>query len=680
MIFRGEISAKTKIKIIIDLSVGGNSAFWCLIDFMLSKDNMVRIESSKEKRDVGMKTWYQSPDKLWYCLAAIICFMLMLLYFVPWSPILPGEDLEHSWQMSMNYASAKKMAFGTDIVFTFGPFSAAYTRSYYPGLFGMMLGVTSLLSVFLTLAFVRLSEKKLSGSLLIIAWGLIVSIISIFYLKDALFLIAPLLVYLCLNFDVKSERISALSILGVFTLASITLVKGTFAISSFALLVLVIFVPGLWRLRVLPLIVYIVCVVLLWVMSGQPLSGLMLHAIAMKPIVSGYTDAMAFEGSIWVVLVYCVGVMLALLVSLKYRSIPTVLAVGATLFFVFKAAYVRQDIHEVIAAGAMALMACLFIANSVTALSVSFAVVTSVLCVMSYNGQIQRPISVVVGEWKGQAVSNINGVLDVIFDRASFKKRFDQRMIDLSSQFPIPALDGSVDIYSFHQSSLLASNAQWSPRPVIQSYSAFNSALAKMNAKHLSDEGRPKNLIFNIEPIDNRYSAMEDGLSWPEIWKNYDLKDKVPAGLVFSESIVPRVVEYESYKVLNGKLGEQVEIDGSNELIWAEINLKKNIIGRVLGFGFRPPLLFIEIKTTDGVVKKYRYLEQVGSAGFLVSPRVDTTIDFEVLSREIYSGNVSHGRVSTIRITQEAGWIPAFDVGYEINLKKVQVSLPRSVK
>lgn len=621
-----------------------------------------------------MRLWHQSPEKIGFCVAAVFCFALSLLYFVPWLPVLPGEDLESSWQLGMNYAAAQRMGFGSDVVFTFGPFSSAYTRSYYPGLLGWMLSITVLLAVFLTLAVVRVFPKKHAGSISIAAWGVIVSIISIFYLKDALFLIAPLMVFFCIDADLKNGKNSALSLLGIFTLASISLVKGTFAISSIALLVFAVFLPGLWKQRVVPFIFYVSSVAALWALSGQSFSGLVLHVIATKPIVSGYTDAMAFDGSIETVLVYCAAAVMALVMSLKYRSIPTTLAIGAILFFTFKAAYVRQDIHEVIAAGVLALLACILVANRVNALSLSLVAITFWLVGMTYIDQIKLPLPVLVEEWNNQAVRNAEGIHDLVFDRSSFKKRFDQRMVDLSSQNPLPEIDGTVDIYSFQQASLIASKAKWAPRPVIQSYAAFNGALAKMNAEHLSRDDRPENLIFNIEPIDGRYSAMDDGLSWPEIWKNYDLRGSAKAGLILVESKASRTVDYEDYKTIIGRLDQEISIGGGEDLVWAEIDVKKNAIGRLLGFAFRGPILVIEIKSDDGVIKRYRYLEQVGSAGFLVSPRIDTTSDFEAVSRAVYSAGNFSGKVSSIRIVQDGAWASAYQPELVITLKKLIVS------
>ncbi|BDB25186.1 hypothetical protein CTP10_R25610 [Cupriavidus sp. P-10] len=70
---------------------------------------------------------------------------VVLLFVMPWAPIFPGEDLERSWQLGLNYAAANGLRFGSDVIFTFGPFSAVYTRNYYPNIFFWAQSVSALL-------------------------------------------------------------------------------------------------------------------------------------------------------------------------------------------------------------------------------------------------------------------------------------------------------------------------------------------------------------------------------------------------------------------------------------------------------------------------------------------------------------------------------------------------------
>ncbi|WP_439683296.1 hypothetical protein [Cupriavidus oxalaticus] len=89
-------------------------------------------------------------DKSALSLVAVMFMTAVVLLFVmPWAPQFPGEDLERSWQLGLNYAAANGLRFGADVIFTFGPFSAAYTRNYFPNIFFWAQSISALLGVVL---------------------------------------------------------------------------------------------------------------------------------------------------------------------------------------------------------------------------------------------------------------------------------------------------------------------------------------------------------------------------------------------------------------------------------------------------------------------------------------------------------------------------------------------------
>ena len=48
------------------------------------------------------------------------------------SPAMPGHGLDPSWRFAMNEIVGLGLAFGREVSFTFGPFSAVYTKEYHP--------------------------------------------------------------------------------------------------------------------------------------------------------------------------------------------------------------------------------------------------------------------------------------------------------------------------------------------------------------------------------------------------------------------------------------------------------------------------------------------------------------------------------------------------------------------
>ena len=80
----------------------------------------------------------------------------------------------------------------------------------------------------------------------------------------------------------------------------------------------------------------------------------------------------------------------------------------------------------------------------------------------------------------------------------------------------LPKVHGSVDIYPWGQSFLLARDMDYRPRPVIQSYLAYTQKLEELNAAHLRGKNAPDWIFFSFGTIDDRYTSLDDApLSGP---------------------------------------------------------------------------------------------------------------------------------------------------------------------
>ena len=73
---------------------------------------------------------------------------------------MPESGLE-SWVLALNQAVAQGLRFGTDVVFTFGPYATVYTRNYHPATDGLMIFGSLYLALCFSLAIAVLMEKTL---------------------------------------------------------------------------------------------------------------------------------------------------------------------------------------------------------------------------------------------------------------------------------------------------------------------------------------------------------------------------------------------------------------------------------------------------------------------------------------------------------------------------------------
>ena len=115
-------------------------------------------------------------DPLIRSLVLLALMVAIVCVIVPFSPAMPADGLDPSWQFAMNQAVAQNLRFGTDIVFTLGPYASLYTKLYHPGTDKIML----IGSIYIAIAYCLLTWKLVCGArlrdllVLLIVWGSVV--------------------------------------------------------------------------------------------------------------------------------------------------------------------------------------------------------------------------------------------------------------------------------------------------------------------------------------------------------------------------------------------------------------------------------------------------------------------------------------------------------------------------
>ncbi|MEQ1530701.1 MAG: hypothetical protein ABL925_15400, partial [Methylococcales bacterium] len=221
---------------------------------------------------------------------------------------------------------------------------------------------------------------------------------------------------------------------------------------------------------------------------------------------------------------------------------------------------------------------------------------------------------------------------------------FEQSLDAIKTEYAIPRLPGSVDIYSFDQAYLLASDNKWTPRPVMQSYSAYTSRLAEINEQHLRYDDAPDNVLFTLQPIDERFPSLDDGLSWPALFDNYTVTKLDKNFAYLSKNAVMRSKSnFEPFYKGEKKIGETIAFL-NNDPVYAKISLKPTLLGKFLGIIFKQPQLKMRVKLKNGNTKEYRVLATMMESGFVLSPLIQTTKDFVFLA----TGNHSYIEKNTV--------------------------------
>lgn len=610
------------------------------------------------------------PIAQWLGLAAIA-----IVTTVPFTPVMPAAQLDPSWAFAINEAVARRLAFGESLIFSFGPYASVFSQLYHPATDALMLGASAFLALASWLALAVLTADG--------KWraALAFSLVSLAFRWERdvqLFLPALLAGVMAhrtvLTTDVPNrDRWGTAALVVTFAaLGLLPLVKGSALVLALAIAG-VSAVCGLaarrpW-LALVSVLVPPVSMLGFWMLAGQPPSALPSYVARLTELAAGYADAMSLRGDAAEVTWYLVASAVILLVVGVQRQWPrpaTLLAVGvfaSFLFVVFKAAFVRHDVHALIA-GCGVMM---------TALTLPFIVRPSwawcaIGCAMVPWAIVDRHFAatsppVLLARMVVAGMSAGSGVARRVSDPDWPRGNYHAARAALAAQAGFPQLEGTTDIYSFNQSYLLASGNAWSPRPVLQSYAAFTPALADRNRRHLLGDRAPDHVILSVEPIDGHLPALEDGVSWPVMMSRYRLVQSLKGFLVLSRRVdaadvpTPRETSSETHQ-----FGEAVAVPTSAAPTWARIEVVPSPLGRLASLLFKSSEIQIQLELTSGERRPYRFIPGMAAAGFIVSPLVDTTAEFGALLTDPAKLDAKVVRSLTIGSANDAMWNRHFQV------------------
>ncbi|MHB1036357.1 MAG: hypothetical protein ACYC35_02935 [Pirellulales bacterium] len=410
---------------------------------------------------------------------------------------------------------------------------------------------------------------------------------------------------------------------------------------------------------------------LFWLLSGQPLTGLPYFVLSALPITSGYAEAMGTPGHTREILVFLVAAVALVCGAASGKGLPAasrlflVSVVAIFLFVAFKTGFVRHDSHAVIAGTCLVSTAMLLVVtiqhkhlNAIVLLSVfAWAYIDREYYPTSTRGAFSTVHTIYAGAVEGlrMRASSHGELLNL----------FSDRVAAIGRDSGIPPMSGTTDIYSCGQASLLASGNRWSPRPIPQSYAAYTPRLARLNEAHLTGDDAPDNIIFKMEPIEDRLPSLEDGLSWPTLLQNY-VPRKLDKGLLYLSRAVDRNAGAKRVEIYRGShdLGEDIAIPPSAGLVFAELDLRQTLGGQMVSFLYKPQRLEISVELSSGLRKSYRMISGMARTGFVVSPLVEYTDEFALLSCDVNC--LPDKRVKSIRVSPVGDvwrwWHPKYTV------------------
>lgn len=561
------------------------------------------------------------------------------------------NGLDNGWIQGLHVAFAAHMQFGRDIVFTYGPWGFL-AGGYYPPTFPVSVMAWGILALIFLCAGWRLarhfSDNRLVAWLWLVGFTAAASIPAGGDFNARLVAWGVLLLFL--HFFVEERAFTPIQALLVLSLGCLSLVKFTGLMES-VMLVAVIAADNIFRHRRFPWIVplWAAGFLFFWVLAGQHLSSLGAFLGNSWQIAGGYTEAMMQTRKTEVHNAVCFLLIALALCALtgriawvrrRFLGVLPVAGLGSILFIVFKLGYIRNDQHELTSTLALVLisLACLAVAGSgnkqmagaaACLLIVSLLFASSVFNLWLPGDGLRKQLA---GTFSTHSLlAPFAGPLT-----GYLRSDYEKNLATERTGHPLPPIKGETDLYSYAQTVLFAHALPYQPRPIIQSYSAYTPGLAEMNAAHLRTARAAGNILFAIQPLDERFPSLDDGLSWPELLTLYDIKGRSDDGgtfLLLSRSAAPREFRLTPLQNASAHFGETITLPAAtNGPVWVEIEIKKSLAGTVVSTLYKPPVLMLTVSLQDHTQHRFRLVPGMAGGGFLLSPLIADNRSFAALA------------------------------------------------
>jgi hypothetical protein len=580
-------------------------------------------------------------------------FIYLFSLFFPWvfgPPINP----DGSWELALPTAFEHHLQFGRDLVFTFGPWGFLY-RGYYPPTFPIAVMVWTLFAFVFWWAGWRVACHFSANKFL--AWFWFIGFAGIAGMRvEQTFdvrMVGWTLLLLFLYFFVEDRPISARQVLLVVSSGMLALTKFTVLIGMTAVVV-VIAADNVFRRRRFPWIVplFAASILFFWLVAGQSLSLFWPFLRHSWMLTSGYTAAMMctaageIEDMGWRLLATATLIAMtgyAAWVRRRFFGIFPVIGLGAILFLNFKHVFVRYDpAHRITGALELLLvtLACLAVTWPVWKKNRWWVWLANILalggiglyCSSSFNRGYREAHVPEERLWVAFAWTlNINNILapaKLLHDPAHLRTIYGNNLAKVRMRFPLPPIEGGVDVYPWNQAALFAHDLQYDPRPVIQSYSVFAPELAELNAAHLRSAHAPDNILFDIDPLNNNFPSLEDGLSWPELLTRYDVQGVTDQFVILKRSSRPREYHLTPLADVPICLGEPMTMVTNDGPLWAELEIHQTFWGAVMATLYKPPALNLTVSLQEGRQLFFQVVPGMARCGFLLSPLIQDKASF----------------------------------------------------
>lgn len=585
-------------------------------------------------------------------------------------PGIPSVALDPSWQLVLNHAAGTDWVFGRDLVYTYGPWGWLTTLYYFSDTFAARLTWELLFKAVAALLLVAVAST--------LSWPRRLGFLAAALVLPALFqdTLPMLLIAGLILWTAHSHPHNSLLTLTGVLFGLLALQKFTYLLmiaGGLACLTAHFIIERRWKhIAALVGSAFGACLIG-WLAAGQPLTALPAFLRNTSLISSGYTDAMFLEETaavFWLGLASAVLFLVLVWDSPRWRKLPLALALTGFGFIAWKLGFVRADGHTLgfffplVFAG----LAAPWINRTAnwrrTALS-SALTLTALTGAVVANPEVPGAADRAVRQYLAEKTK-------ALFRLDSLYGYVDRAVAELRVQNDLPAVRAAVgpsriDQFGYEQAVILLNGFAYRPRPVFQSFLAYSSPLAELNAHADRSPTAPDFTLARLQTIDRRYPTFDDAQLFLRLLSDhsYVLSERNFVLLRRNPTTLPLSRE----ALASGQIplaNDKQAIPAHDRALWAVIDVKSSWLGALRRFLYKPPEIGLIVRDATGAEHRFRLIAPAARSGFLLSPLLRDTTDLEQF--------VAHRRglaVQSFRLEIPNGAAKYFDARVRFELSTV---------
>jgi hypothetical protein len=534
-----------------------------------------------------------------------LMLLAVLFYLIPpFRYAKPTMGIDPSWIIALNYAFHENFIFGKDFIFTYGPLGTLiypipiYTSKFLVVLFYLFF-VTN--AVYFLYYLFKSIEKK--SELVLVSATLF--LFGDFISRD------PVCLYFFFTFHVfhflKHKNLFSLIIASVCSILLFYAKANVGLIVPVLFLFLIIYNFIFKNLdRITNGIFLVGHFTILYLLSFLLNTDFISYIGSSFPVINSYQDAMTLAPRASELLAAeFIFLMVFIVIFRSFKSILrsyhdlfllfNLLLLG---FILFKNGFVRGDIHEIHFFGGapfIIMLAYLFIEIKKLRTALFTCIVLTTIISVAYCRWFDNFRLNNLHNIKYNLKTYISSSSDntLIFKNKTYKRLPERVIKEIGNK--------TVDVLGSEISYIYYNNLRYNPRPIIQSFEAYDEKLININYNKYTSSSAPDFVLYHFGSIDDRHGFWDEPKIYLALLGNYTIIDTVHGSnnldslILFKKNPTSKIISEKAVMDTVIHFNSRFKIPSSDKILYLKLDYNYTFSGKVKKLIYQPSLAYMNL-------------------------------------------------------------------------------------